>query len=174
VPDSIDEVIDSLIRREGGYVDNPSDRGGPTNFGITAAELGQWRNLGRRATRDEVSGLKEVEARAIYRSDYVERPGFSQIADEPLRELLVDCAVNHQPERAVKWLQAALGVKVDGWFGPKTLAAVRASYSWAVYYGVLATRARFYGYIISHNHSQAVFAAGWMNRLAEFVERSEP
>ena len=32
-----DRLIDALIEREGGYVDHPADKGGPTCFGITEA-----------------------------------------------------------------------------------------------------------------------------------------
>ena len=34
---NIDELIDDVIEREGGYVNHPADRGGPTNWGITEA-----------------------------------------------------------------------------------------------------------------------------------------
>ena len=33
--DSNRQIIDALIEREGGYVHNPADRGGPTKYGIT-------------------------------------------------------------------------------------------------------------------------------------------
>ena len=60
---------------------------------------------------------------------------------------------------------------VDGVCGPVTAAAANANPARA-YRQVLATRVRYYGSIIEHNHSQAVFAAGWANRVAEFVEMS--
>ena len=63
----IDTILDEIIRREGGYVNHPADRGGPTNFGITAQTLGSWRKLGRPATTAEVRALTEAEARAVYR-----------------------------------------------------------------------------------------------------------
>src|SRR5690606_13690489 len=68
---AIDTILDEIIRREGGYVNHPADRGGPTNFGITAQTLGSWRKLGRPATAAEVQALKEPEARAIYRQQYI-------------------------------------------------------------------------------------------------------
>ena len=67
----IDTILDEIIRREGGYVNHPADRGGPTNFGITAQTLGSWRKLGRPATAAEVQALTETEARAIYRQQYI-------------------------------------------------------------------------------------------------------
>jgi hypothetical protein len=50
---SVDTLIDEVISREGGYVDHPADRGGPTMFGITEAVArangydGPMRNLPR-------------------------------------------------------------------------------------------------------------------------------
>ena len=64
---TIEQILDDILRREGGYVNHPADRGGPTNFGITAQTLGSWRKLGRPATAAEVQALTEPEARAIYR-----------------------------------------------------------------------------------------------------------
>ena len=77
---SVDSIIDDVIRREGGYVNHASDRGGPTNWGITARALGDWRGLGRVASAEEVNGLTVAEARTIYMDRYVYRPGFDTLA----------------------------------------------------------------------------------------------
>lgn len=34
---NIEQYLDDLIKREGGYVNNPADRGGATKYGITEA-----------------------------------------------------------------------------------------------------------------------------------------
>ena len=34
---NIEQYLDELIKREGGYVNNPADRGGATKYGITEA-----------------------------------------------------------------------------------------------------------------------------------------
>ncbi len=106
----IDTILDEIIRREGGYVNHPDDRGGPTKFGITAQTLGAWRKLGRPATAAEVQALTETEAMAIYRQQYITGPGFDAVTHPGLLHLLVDTAVHSGPKRAVQWLQAALGV----------------------------------------------------------------
>lgn len=166
----IDAVLDDILRREGGYVNHSADRGGPTRFGITAATLGEWRALGRAATREEVAALTEVEARAIYRERYITAPGFESITHSALLALLVDAGVHSGPRRAVLWLQTALDVAADGVLGPKTRMALAAADQDVLYDKVLGQRLRHMGRLITSDPRQAAFAAGWMNRLAEFVE----
>lgn len=152
-------LLDDILRREGGFVDHPSDRGGPTKYGITQAALSDYR--GRPVSVDDVRTLSEHEARAIYVERYVSRPGFDRLEHTALMALLVDCAVNHGVTRAAKWLQQAAGVAVDGRVGPVTLAAVNRQDGAQLYRAVLAERCRFYGRLITRDPSQAVFAAGW-------------
>ena len=163
-------IIDSIIRREGGFVDHPADQGGPTNYGITQRTLKQYR--GRSVTVGDLGALEEGEARLIYQRLYISGPGFDRITGQRLRALVIDCAVNHGPSRAARWLQAAVGTRVDGVFGPLTLAAVNAAEEETLYKRVLAQRCRYYGQIIARDHSQAAFAGGWAARLAEFIEEA--
>lgn len=167
-PRNCDRLLEDILLREGSaYTDDPVDLGGPTKYGITQATLSAYR--GRQVAAWEVAGLTRAEALEIYRGRYV-RP-FEFIPDDNLLDLVVDSGVNHGVGRAAKWLQAAAGVETDGAIGPKTRAAVLARAPQTLYAAVLATRARFYGRIITDNPSQARFAAGWMNRLAGFIFR---
>ena len=70
----VDGLIDALIEREGGYVDHPADRGGPTCFGITEAVARAHGYAGRMAN------LPRDEAAAIYRRLYWLRPRFDEVA----------------------------------------------------------------------------------------------
>jgi lysozyme family protein len=163
-----DQIIDEILRREGSaYTNHASDRGGPTKYGITQKTLSMYR--GRDVTPEEVRALDEPEARTIYSTLYIYRPNFHQINDESLQALLIDSAVQHGPDRASKWLQSAAGVNPDGIIGALTIAAVNRAEARKLYSEVLASRMKFYGRLITDNPGQAVFAAGWMNRLAEFV-----
>lgn len=161
-----EDVITEVIRREGGYVDHPSDRGGPTHYGITLKTLAAWR--GQPVTEDDVLALTETEARDIYRREYIERPGLDQIADPLLRGLLVDYAVHSGPRRAIEELQRVSGVTVDGKLGAQTLSAVAVKGAESLRRGVLRARGRYLARLLS-DPSQRVFAAGWLNRLMEFV-----
>ncbi len=163
-----DETIDAVLRREGGFVDHPADRGGPTKYGVTQDTLSAWR--GAPATPADVAGISTAEARRIYKKLYIQDPRFDRIDDERLRMLVVDCAVNHGVGWATRRLQEAVGADVDGVVGPLTLSAVNAADPAAVYRRLLAARCRFYGRLIANDPSQAAFAAGWTARLAEFIE----
>lgn len=162
------EIIDGLIRREGGFVDHPADKGSATKYGITISTLAEW--MGRPATVDDVKQLTEHEAREIYREHYITRPGFLGIENEAVRALAIDCGVNHGVKRAVQLLQEAAHMFTDGILGPNTKAAVNRMTAAVLYKRLCAARVRLYGQIITKNHSQAVFAAGWANRVAEFIE----
>lgn len=167
---AMENILDEVIRREGGYVNHPTDRGGPTHFGISAQTLGSWRKLSRPATAAEVRALTETEARAIYRQRYITAPGFEAITHLALLHLLVDAGVHSGPKRAVQWLQTALGVSADGVIGPKTRAALAVADQGVLYGKVLGFRLRHLGRLITNDPKQSAFAAGWMNRMAEFVE----
>ena len=160
-----DDIIDDVLRREGGFVDHPADRGGATNFGVTRATLAAWR--GKPVTVDDVRALTQAEARAIYLAQYVTRPGFSHIRDATLRGVVVDAGVHHGPVRAARWLQAAVGVTEDGVVGPRTLAAVNAADAEEVIDKVVAYRLRFIAGIVARDTSQAVFLVGWVTRATE-------
>ncbi|CAO3440155.1 glycoside hydrolase family 108 protein [Azospirillum endophyticum] len=182
--DPTEAVIDTILRREGWprYTDRPSDRGGPTKGGITLATLMSWRK--RPVTAADVVALDEAEVRTIYRARYIEEPAFAGIADDKLRALVIDSGVNHGPARAGAWLQEAVNdfagrpaLKVDGAVGPKTLAAVNGTDAVGLWRSVFASRMRFYGQIITgdarkrgRTEDDALNAAGWLNRLAEFME----
>lgn len=164
---SAQDIIDEIVRREGGYVDNPNDRGGPTNYGITQDTLSSWR--GHPVTAEDVQALSEDEARNIYSARYYTGPNYDHLA-EPLRSFMVDSAVQHGPGRASRWLQLALGVTTDGVIGPQTLAAYdRADDPGRILLRVVKRRLKFYGDIIAGNETQRVFAAGWFRRVADAI-----
>jgi lysozyme family protein len=165
-----DDIIDHVLQFEGGFTNHPADRGGPTNFGITAARLGEARGLGRDATVAEVQALTRDEAKQIYKTYYLEKPNFGIITDGNLRFIVVDTGVLHGTGRAARWLQQVLHVTVDGALGPQTSAALAAADPRKVSKDFLALRFQAIGSILSNDHSQVVFAAGWLNRAAALIE----
>ena len=130
---TIDQIIDGVIRAEGGYVNDPADRGGETNFGITIATARDNGYAGpmKAMTRDF--------ARGVYLKQYVAAPGFDMIGElsMAIAAELVDTGVNMGPKVAATFLQRALNglnsqgkdwpdLLVDGDTGEKTAAALKA------------------------------------------------
>jgi len=135
---SIDTMIANTIALEGGYTNNPSDPGGPTNFGITQAVARANGYTG------DMKALSRDQAIAIYRSQYAIKPGFAAVeAISPtIGAELFDTGVNMGPVWPALWFQQCLNAfnsqatlypdipedadKPDGGIGHTTLAAFRS------------------------------------------------
>jgi len=100
----VEELIDSVIGREGGYSDHPADRGGATRWGITEAVARAH------GYRGEMRSFPRDEAASIYRRIYWARPGFDRVGEVAplLAAELFDTGVNMGPAVAVSFLQRAL------------------------------------------------------------------
>lgn len=166
---TIDRLLSDLLEREGGFVHDTADRGGPTKFGITQATLAAWRNAP--ITRADVELLTMEEARAIYRASYIDGPGFAAaIPDERLLALVVDYGVLSGPQTATKALQRALGTHDDGILGSQTLRLLQAlAGSPEVYKRLLADRISHHVEIVLTNPSQRRFLRGWIARCTSFL-----
>lgn len=113
---TFERAVAEILRQEGGLADNPHDPGGLTNYGISQ----------RAYPSLDIRALTEADARAIYRRDYWLAPRLDRLPPG-LALAAFDCAVNQGTGTAVRLLQAALGVTVDGVIGPKTEAAARTA-----------------------------------------------
>jgi lysozyme family protein len=91
-PDALfDEVIERRVRpNEGGYVNHPSDRGGPTIHGITEAVA---RAFGYAGPMKAMTWPQAVE---IYRARYWTQPRFHLIApiSAPIAGWMLDTGIN--------------------------------------------------------------------------------
>jgi lysozyme family protein len=179
----VDGLVDALIEREGGYVDNPADKGGPTCFGITQAVARANGYAG------PMRQLPRSEAEAIYRRLYWVRPAFDQIATRSRRLAaeLFDTGVNMGPAVAVTFLQRALtalnrngtdysDLTPDGRVGPATLAALdafldkrgRSSGETVLLRALEALQGERYLRLAERRPANEAFLYGWLaNRIGE-------
>jgi lysozyme family protein len=156
----ITNIIDDLLRREGGLTNDPNDAGGRTNYGISEkSNPSAWAD----------NKVTEAEAREIYLTKYVKGPKFDQIPDTLLRAQLVDFGVNSGPSIAIQKLQHIVGVEADGIIGPKTLTALASCDVRAVNNKLAAERIKMIGRICAKNPNQLKFLGGWLNRALEFL-----
>ena len=175
----IDKILNDIIEREGGFVNHPADKGGPTKYGITTSTLMHYwtykYNRTATPTIEDIKNLTETEARDIYLAMYIESPAFDVLPSIAMQEAIIDAGINHGIGTATKFLQYALNalgehLTVDGVIGPKTLTAANKYPSDLITTLMLAERAKFYGNILKNQRTQLVFAAGWFNRFGDVLE----
>ncbi len=145
------------LSEEGGYSDNPADPGGPTNLGITLADLSAWR--GHPCTADDVRALTETEAAAIYERDYW-LPLRCDAVPVGLDLALFDAGVNCGVGWAIRALQGCLVVPQDGAFGPVTQGACQKADLPALINGFCSARIDHYRSLPTFD----LFGDGWLAR----------
>jgi len=127
------EIAEEIVAREGGFVNDPDDPGGATNFGVTIHTL---RRLGLDLDGDgrvdvaDVRRMTRARAVSLFIEHYYHRPGIDRLP-EALRASVFDMQVN-AGANAVRILQSLLremgqAVAVDGVIGPRTVAAAEAA-----------------------------------------------
>lgn len=135
-------ILLELMRREGGAVDHPADKGGPTYRGVTLARAQlKWPKI----TFEELQKKTDDELLEFYWFDYVVAHNFHFIDDAQLRAFTIDFAVHSGPEAAIQALQVATGVDTPNNLqpdkvGPMTLAAIRRSDAKQLYRSVFLQR----------------------------------
>lgn len=172
---SIETLIADLIgNHEGGYVNHPADKGGPTKYGITLKTLSAHR--GHDLEAYDVKLLSKSEAAEIYEADYYLAPGIDGLP-ELLQPVVFDMTVNMGPINAIKLLQRVIHelgtpITIDGHIGPRTMqSAVIACnvYHDAVLLNICLARKEYYRAIVDKDATQAVFLNGWINRANYFL-----
>ena len=154
------ESIRRLLASEGGYVNHPSDPGGPTNFGITLADYRKY--VKADATAADVRAMHIDEAKAIYRAKYW---GAMRADELPagVDYCVFDYAVNSGTGRAPKVLQRVLGIDVTGRVDGATVTAARRREARALIQAICDERMRF----LQGLRTWPVFGKGWSKRVGE-------
>lgn len=168
------KIIEDIISREGGFVDHPNDKGGPTKYGITRTPLTHY--LGRETTAEDIKSISKKDAFEIYYRQYFQIPKIDELPAF-MCEIMLDMSVNHGPKRAIKILQRTLllqqiDIKVDGIIGPKTRDAINQALNYVgkhIFINCIVThRVVFYERIVNNDETQRVFLAGWIKRAESF------
>ena len=181
----VTDIADEIVAREGGFVNDPDDPGGATNFGVTIHTM---RRLGLDLDRDgdvdaaDVRRLTRLQARDIFVDHYFRRPGIARLP-EALHASVFDMYVN-AGANAVRILQRLLAdfghpVAADGVIGPRTAAAAAAAYATAPghladAYGI--ARRNYYYALADRRPASRKYArrrdggkGGWILRAEEFI-----
>ena len=153
-----DDIIEKVLEHEGGYVDDPTDAGGETKYGIS-----------KRAYPDEdIKELTIERAKELYKRDYWDRYRTADLPDR-LRHIYVDMCINMGGGRAIKILQEACNSKnankidIDGGIGPATIKAASSVEP----FRLRAYRVMFYAELVMKKPEQERFWVGWFRRSCE-------
>ena len=160
---NFEQIADLIIRREGGWVNDPDDRGGETIWGISKrAHPEMWRN----------GPPTKEQAREFYIAKYVIGPGFNKLpaSHAKLQEQLIDYGVNSGPQLAIQKVQGLVGVSADGKLGPKTLAAIVAANPRELNNALVRERCKMAGRIVQRDVKQVKFLSGWLERFLSFID----
>lgn len=183
---SVEQIAQQIVAREGGYVDDPDDPGGATKHGVT---IGTMRSLGMDLNRDgridavDVRALTRAQAEQIFVEHYFRKPRLAELPDA-LQPSVFDMYVN-AGANAVKILQrliTRMGFKTaeDGVVGPMTIAAARdaaeaAPLHLADAYGI--ARRNYYYSLADQRPASRKYArtrsggkGGWITRAEEFID----
>ena len=156
------DALAFVLRWEGGFVDDPADHGGRTMKGLTQNVYDAWRASQGKPPGD-VKNIANDELGAIYQNNYW-RKALCNVLQSNIDLVQFDTAVNMGPVRAVKMLQQAVGVGVDGNFGQETQKACDACNPPDTVARYCSIRENLYQRF-AQAPGQDRFLAGWMNRL---------
>lgn len=184
---TVEQIAAEIVAREGGYVNDPDDPGGATQYGVT---IGTLRRLGIDLNKDGRTDLKDLrsltraQAAQIFVEYYFRRPRLAELP-KSIQASVFDMYVN-AGANAIRILQRLLirmgfTLTVDGVIGPQTLAAAAeaervAPHHFADAYGI--ERRNYYYALGDQRPASRKYArardggkGGWITRAETFISR---
>ncbi len=144
-------AVERCLSHEGGYVNNPADPGGETNWGIS-----------KRSYPDlDIKALTRSDAVAIYKRDFWDTVNAGRLPSSVVFQLF-DFAINSGPRVAISYFQRAVGVADDGYWGPHSQAVADQTSEADMLLGINAERLDFMRKLKAWKH----FSTGWAARIA--------
>ena len=158
------ELLKSFILKwEGGFVNDPLDRGGATNKGITIATFRQF--YGKDATVEQLKNITEEQWLHIFKAGYWNPWKADEIINQSIANIVVDWAWASGPGTSIKQVQKVLGIASDGIVGPKTIEAINSADQRTLFADIRDARIEFIDNIVRRDPTQTRFLKGWKNRI---------
>jgi len=158
--ENFQKALDAVLHHEGGFVNHPKDPGGMTNLGCTKRVWEEW--VGHPVDEKTMRALTPEDVAPLYKKKYWDAVRGDALPDG-VDYIVFDTAINSGPGRAIKFLQGCVGADMDGVFGPKTLAAVRAANPAQLVEDYAKRRLSF----LQDLPTWDTFGKGWSRRVAE-------
>lgn len=166
---SFEKCLNFVLRQEGGYSNDPHDKGGETNYGLSK------RFLNAHGIDKKVSELTMQDVRTIYYT-YIWLPSQAEKFNDATVQLFVfDCSVNHGISAAAGLLQQAVNyltpIAVDSIIGKQTIKATNDlinSTSFPLLLELMKlVRGGYYLHIVDRDSTQKRFLKGWLKRNSD-------
>lgn len=169
---TFEEMIEIVLKHEGGLVNHPKDPGGLTNRGIT---LATYQRYYPDKTAEDLRKMTKAEAIEFYHKHFYKKYNVDKLPS-CIQDIYLDMCVNHGVGNASKLLQRGINgfgfsIIVDGKVGKKTIATAEAAAKkdcQELREQVNDSRQQFFNRIISNRPEMQVFARGWRNRVNSF------
>ena len=169
---NVNDLAPLILKWEGGFVNDPKDRGGATNMGVT---LNTWKRVGYDKDKDgdiDVKDLKllskEDVVKKVLKPYYWDKWRADEINNQSIANILVDW-VYTSGKYGITKVQAMLNLKPDGVVGNKTLSAINDYPNQRqLFQRIKNERLAFIDRIVKNNPSQRRFLKGWKNRVNAF------
>lgn len=177
---NFDTAVEYVLAREGGLSENPKDKGGITNYGISlrflqnlpVARLKRY-SIFEPVNEDTIRNLTIDQAKFIYRGEFWENKKFAAIDCQDVCNYFFDMSVHMGIHQATKLVQRSLCalnfdedyVKEDGIFGDRTLCAINEAYmSHLLLHILVGVRASYYCARVEIEPNQRDNLNGWLSR----------
>lgn len=155
---SFDECFDRLLGNEGGYVNNPDDPGGETNWGISKRSYPSL----------DIKSLTRDDAKVIYKRDFYDRVNAYRLPGSVVFQLF-DFAVNSGCDTAIRYFQRSLGVADDGHFGPHSIDVANQTSENDMLLGINAERLDFMTRLSNWPNA----SRGWARRISNNLRQAK-
>lgn len=164
----------NTLSYEGGLIDDPFDRGGRTNMGITQGFLNTYKNkAGVKA--NSVDDITIEDAIELYKAEW-DTYGCGLLDNTDVMRLIHDFSVNSGPKVAISKMQKILNkrgsdLKTDGYIGVKTNNAVNSVDEKWLKKEIQKSRAEHCDRIVEKYPEQLRFIGGWFNHINDIGEK---
>ena len=155
-------TMDLMLNLEGKKTDDPRDRGGRTNFGVTQGTYNRWRDS-KNLPRQDVFKITKDEAMQLYKKNFWGIIGGDKLPQKTAMALM-SFALTDGPEDSVRLVQRMLKIPATGYMGPATLDKINKLVK---KYGDegFANKVLNRQIIRYKNDEQAhIYGRGWVNR----------
>ena len=174
----INLLAPKILKWEGGYANDPVDRGGATKMGVTIGTATGYYKKGAKnfdkngdgqITADDIKALTKEDFMYVLRK-FWDHCRADEIKNQSIAEIIVDWAWGSGPGTAMKKVSNVLGLRPSTKMTDEMLAKINGWQSQEDLFNKIwhARESHFNG-IVSNNPSQRKFIKGWMNRLKSYT-----